>query len=141
MRRAHRRRQRRRRKGIGDVMTTRQRQQHIHAARWGREGELRAVRRHMDIGRGKITVGRIRREAPGFTRPNDALPVQPVVVIGVQNGDTVFRQAGVNLAFRFRHAFQRTKAFQMRRREVIHQRRLRACQAHGPGDFALVVCP
>ncbi|SSW86218.1 Uncharacterised protein [Klebsiella pneumoniae] len=94
----------------------------------------------MDIGRRKITVGRIWREAPGFTRTNDALPVQPVVVVGVQNGDTVIRQAGVNLAFRFRHAFQRAKAFQVRSREVIHQRRFRASQAYGPGDFTLVVC-
>ena len=122
-------------------MATRQRQQHIDATRWGGEGELRTVRRHVDIGRGKITVGRIRREAPGFTRTNDALPVQPVVVVGVQDGDTVIRQTGVNLTFGFRYAFQRAKAFQMRRREVIHQRGFRASQAHGPGDFALVVCP
>ncbi|MNE35697.1 hypothetical protein D3C80_1294730 [compost metagenome] len=73
----------------------------------------------MDICRGKIAVRSIWRETPGFTRANDALPVQPVIVIGIHNGNAVLRQATINFTFRFCHAFQRAKSFKMRCRKVI----------------------
>ncbi|MNS45724.1 hypothetical protein D3C72_782010 [compost metagenome] len=67
----------------------------------------------MDIGRRKVAVGGIWRKTPGLARANHLFPVQPVVVIGIHDGDTVCRQTGVNLTFGFRHAFQRTKTFKM----------------------------
>ncbi len=58
------------------------------------------------------------------------LPVQPVIIIGIHNRDTVLRTAGIDFAFRFRHAGQRAETFQMRHRRVIDQRRFRARQAN-----------
>ncbi|MNW18538.1 hypothetical protein D3C71_2181350 [compost metagenome] len=51
------------------------------------------------------------------------------------------RQTVKNFPFGFRHASQRAKAFQMGRREVIHQRRFWSGQFGGVSDFALMISP
>ena len=88
-RRAYRHRERSRRQGVGNVVTTRQRQQNINASGWRAQRKLRTVRGHVNVSRRKIAVGRIRGEAPDFAIANDALPVQPVVVISVHDGDAI----------------------------------------------------
>ena len=120
MRRAYRHGKRRCGQRVGDVMAPRQRQQHINAAGWGLQSKFGPVRSHMNVGCREVAIGGVRREAPGFTIANDALPVQPVIIVGVHNRDAVERQAGVNFALRFRHAFQGTKTFQVRGGQVIH---------------------
>ena len=74
----------------------------------------------MNAGCREIAVGGVRRKTPGFTLANHALPVQPVIIVGVHNRDAVERQTGVNFALGFRHAFQRAKSFQVRGGQVIH---------------------
>lgn len=90
----------------------------------------------MHVGRREVAVRRIRREAPHFAIANHALPVQPVVIVGIQNRDAVLRQTGKDFALRLSHARQRAEALEVRGGEVVDQRRFRTRQADGPGDFA-----
>ncbi|CCK01029.1 hypothetical protein BN129_463 [Cronobacter sakazakii 701] len=120
-------------------MTPWQRQQNVHVARWRTQRKFGAVAGDMNIGSAEIAGIEVWREAPDLAIANDALPVQPVVIISVQNRDAVCRQASEDFTFGFCHARERAEAFQMCRRQVIDQRGFRARQAYGPGDFALMV--
>ncbi|SSK98732.1 Uncharacterised protein [Klebsiella pneumoniae] len=93
----------------------------------------------MHVGRREVAVRRVRREAPHFAIANHALPVQPVIVIGIQNRGAVLRQAGKDFTLRLSHTRQRAEALEVRGGEVVDQRRFRTRQADGPGDFALMV--
>ena len=120
-------------------MASRQRQQYVNVAGWGLQRKFGAVAGDLHVGRREIAVRRVRREAPHFAIANHRLPVQPVVIVGIEDGDAIFRQTGIDFALRLRHARQRTETFQVRRSKVVDQRRFRTRQADGPGDFALVV--
>ncbi|SSN09901.1 Uncharacterised protein [Klebsiella pneumoniae] len=124
---------------ISDVVASRQRQQYVNVAGWGLQRKFGAVAGDLHVGRREIAVRRVRREAPHFAIANHRLPVQPVVIVGIEDGDAIFRQTGIDFALRLRHARQRTETFQVRRSKVVDQRRFRTRQADGPGDFALVV--
>ncbi|CCJ91514.1 hypothetical protein BN132_3442 [Cronobacter turicensis 564] len=120
-------------------MTPWQRQQNVHIAHRRTQRKFGTVAGNVNIGGAEVAGGEVWREAPDLAVANHALPVQPVVVIGVQNRDAICRQAGEDFAFGFSHARERTETFEMRRRQVVDQRGIRACQADGPGDFALMI--
>ena len=120
-------------------MASRQRQEYINVASWGLQRKFGAVAGNLHVGCREIAVGRVRREAPHFALANHRLPVQPVVIVGIENSDAIFRQTGIDLSLRLRHACQRAEAFEVRRSKVVNQRRFRTRQTDGPGDFALVV--
>ncbi|MNT16378.1 hypothetical protein D3C72_1514780 [compost metagenome] len=68
---------------------------------------------------------RLRRESPNGFPLQHALPMRPIVVVGVDDRHAVSRQAGKNFALRLGNTGQRTKAFQVSGRQVIYQGGLR----------------
>ena len=128
-------RQRPGRQGVEDVVRARKRQPDVGAAGRRVEHETRAVHLVADAA-GMQVAAVLHAEAEDPARAGDLREIGREGVVGIDHRDAVVRQRLVDRTLGFGDAEQAAHAFDVRGRDVVHQRHLRRRDAGQVGDIA-----